>query len=130
MPSTKHLIDKPTIKKMKPGVYIINTARGDIIDSEALLWGLEQNIVAGAGLDVLENEDLLEDPLKLLCNTCTKEDTRTSLMNNMIIDHPRTIVTPHSAFNTTEAVKRILDTSVENIKAWRRGETQNNVVKV
>lgn len=129
LPTTHHLIDKSAIKKMKKGVHIINTARGGIIDSEALLWGLEHDIIGSAGLDVLEDEDLLEDPLKLLCGNCTKEHTRTSLMNNLIIDHPRTIVTPHNAFNTTEAVKRILDTSVENIKCFLRGETQNNVVK-
>ncbi|MBT3816896.1 MAG: hydroxyacid dehydrogenase [Candidatus Magasanikbacteria bacterium] len=125
--STYHMIDKKAIKKMKKGVYIINTARGGLIDSEALVWGLEEGIVGGAGLDVLEGEDLLEDPHKLLCTTCTVKDTRTSLMNNVLIDHKKTIVTPHLAFNTTEAVKRIIDTSIENIIAFSRGESLNDV---
>ncbi|MBU0661211.1 hydroxyacid dehydrogenase [Patescibacteria group bacterium] len=120
--STYHMINKTAIKKMKKGVYIINTARGGLIDSEALLWGLEEGIVAGAGLDVLEGEDLLEDPLKLLCEDCTIKDTRISLINNVLIDHPKTIITPHIAFNTTEAVQRIIDTSTAQIKAFSRGE--------
>ncbi|MCB9798727.1 hydroxyacid dehydrogenase [Candidatus Nomurabacteria bacterium] len=125
--STKHIINKKAIKKMKPGVIIINTARGGLIDSEALVWGLKQNIIGGAGLDVLEGEDLLEDTLKLLNVDCSSDETRLSLMNNMLIDHPNTIVSPHNAFNTHEAVRRIIDTSIDNFKAFHLGNIQNEV---
>lgn len=118
---TAYIIDKKAIKQMKPGVIIVNTARGGLIHSEALLWGLGQNIIAGAGLDVLESENLLEDPCMFAEQTCTMQDVKTTLMNEKLIDHPRTIVTPHNAFNTTEAVTRIIDTSVENIRAFQKG---------
>lgn len=121
--STYHMLGKRAIKQMKPGVLIVNTARGGLIDSEALVWGLEKGIVAGAGLDVLEGEDVFEDPSKLLGHQSTV-DLRTTVMNNILIDHPNTIVTPHNAFNSVEAVKRIISTSVQNIKA---DEAQHNV---
>lgn len=128
-PETTHMINKAAIKKMKKGVYIINTARGGLIDSSALVWGLEKEIVAGAGIDVLEDENLLEDPLLFCEDNCRPEAEKTALMNNIIIDHPRTIVTPHSAFNTIEAVKRILGTSAENMNAFIAGEPTNTVGK-
>jgi D-lactate dehydrogenase len=114
---------------MKKGVVLINTARGGLIDSEALVWGLENNLVGGAGLDVLEEEDLLEDTLKLFQSDCSAKDTRISLMNNILIDHPRTMITPHTAFNTTEAIRRIIDTTVENIKAFLKDEPTHNVIR-
>jgi D-lactate dehydrogenase len=126
---TKHIVNKAAIKKMKKGVVLINTARGGLIDSEALVWGLENNLVGGAGLDVLEEEDLLEDTLKLFQSDCSAKDTRISLMNNILIDHPRTMITPHTAFNTTEAIRRIIDTTVENIKAFLKDEPTHNVIR-
>jgi len=129
LPSTYHVIDKKAIKKMKPGVHIINTARGGLIDSEALVWGLEEGIVAGAGLDVLEGEDLLEDRTKMLYSTLPPKLMKTVLMNEALIAHPRTIVTPHSAFNTHEAVTRILDTTIENVTAFTAGTVQHDVTQ-
>ena len=50
-------------------------------------------------------------------------------MNNILIDHPNTIVTPHNAFNSTEAVTRIMDTTIENIKTYAKQQPQNDVTK-
>ncbi len=127
--STYHMIDKKAVKKMKKGVYIINTARGGLIDPEALVWGLENRQIAGAGLDVLEGEGIVAHPEKLLTKQISGEEIKTSLLDNITIDHPNTIVTPHSAFNSTEALKRILNTTVENIKAFADNQTQNDVTK-
>jgi len=117
-PSTKHMIDKKTLRKMKKGVYIINTARGGLIDPEALVWGLENGHVGGAGLDVFEQEDIMSNPEQLVTSACTPDMTRIGLMNNLIVDHPNTIVTPHNAFNTTEALQRIIDTATEHINSF------------
>lgn len=124
---TTYLVNKKTIKKMKPGVILINTARGGLIRSSDLLWGLEQKIIAAAGLDVLESENLLEDPCLFATHARTHEETEVTLMNNLLIDHPRTIITPHNAFNTTEAVERIIDTSTDNIKQFQQGNVQHIV---
>jgi len=125
-PETHHMINKRAIQKMKDGVYIINTARGGLIDPAALVWGLETGKVAGAGLDTLEQEAFFKTPKKIL-EKPSVADIKRSLMENIIIDHPHTIVTPHNAFNSTEAVKRIIDTSIENIQGFLGGKPQNVV---
>ncbi len=127
-PTTYHMIDKSAVKKMKDGVYIINTARGGLTDPEALVWGLENNKIAGVGTDVLEEETYFQNPQKVLNLKNTEELCRT-LMENVLIDHPNTIVTPHNAFNSVEALKRIIDTSLANIKAFTSGKVQNDVMK-
>jgi len=127
-PTTYHIINKTAVKKMKDGVYIINTARGGLTDPEALVWGLENDKIAGVGTDVLEEETYFQNPEKVL-NLKNGEELRRTLMENILIDHPNTIVTPHNAFNSTEALKRIIDTSLDNIKKFLNGEIQNNVIK-
>ncbi len=128
-PETKHLIDKKAIKKMKKGVYLINTARGELIDSEALVWGLTSNKVAGAGLDVLESEELLAHPEKLFSKTINKTTVKINLMTNIIIDHPNTIITPHNAFNSTESLQRIFSTTVDNIQGFINCQIINEVTQ-
>ena len=127
-PTTYHMINKSAVKKMKDGVYIINTARGGLTDPEALVWGLETGKIAGIGSDVLEEETYFQNPEKVL-NLKNPEEVRRTLMENVLIDHPNTIITPHNAFNSTEALKRIIDTSLDNIKAFLSGKTQNDVIK-
>ncbi|HAO52718.1 TPA: hydroxyacid dehydrogenase [Candidatus Magasanikbacteria bacterium] len=127
-PTTYHMINKSAVKKMKDSVYIINTARGGLTDPEALVWGLETSKIAGIGSDVLEEETYFQNPEKVL-NLKNPEEVRRTLMENVLIDHPNTIITPHNAFNSTEALKRIIDTSLDNIKAFLNGNIQNNVVK-
>ncbi len=127
--STLHMINKSAIKKMKKGVVIINTARGALIKPEALVWGLETGQIGAAGLDVLEEENNIAHHEQLLSDKISPQDIRDTLMDNIIIDHPNTIITPHNAFNSTEALQRIIDTTIENIKSYLINETQNDVTK-
>lgn len=126
-PSTYHMINKRNIKKIKKGAYIINTARGELVEPEAILWALENNQIAGAGLDVLEDEGFVQHEEKIITKGVTDIQIKTNLVNNLLIDHPNTIITPHNAFNTTEALQRIIDTTVENIKGYVNGEVKNDV---
>ncbi len=127
LPTTRHLINKRNIKLMKPGSYLINTARGALIDPEALFLALQSKHLAGAGLDVLEDEEMIQDEEKIFSGACADCDIRTNLMNNLIIDHPNVIVTPHNAFNSTEALERIIVATAENIKNFIAGEPKNVV---
>lgn len=114
-----HLINKENISLMKKGVYLINTARGELIDTEALIWGLKEGIIAGAGIDVLENEKQLKDEKNFLkSGKATKEEKRSILMNHELMKMPNVIVTPHIAFDTQEAIVLILKTTVDNIKGF------------
>jgi D-lactate dehydrogenase len=93
-----------------------------------LVKALEEGIISAAGLDVLEEEGDMSDEMKLLTDPHPKlEELKNVLANNYLINHPRVIVTPHIAFNTEEAVKRILDTTIENITSFTKGETKNRV---
>jgi D-lactate dehydrogenase len=127
---TRHLISKSSILKMKRGVYIINTARGGLIDHEALLWGLSSGHVAGAGLDVLEAEDTLQHPDHLVLSQQSARDIKLTLMQRELINHPQVIVTPHNAFNSREALERIIVVTIENILDFSAGAAKNIVLPI
>ncbi len=129
MKETHHILNVDNIGKMKKGSIIINTARGGLIETEALVKGLREGILDGVGLDVLEEEGFIEDETRLLFGAHPSEGSlKTTLANHYLIDHPSAIITPHNAFNTVEAIHRILDTVTENIKAFSSGEEKNIIV--
>ena len=124
-----HLINKENISMMKKGVYLINTARGELVDTAALVWGIQEGIIAGAGLDVLEGERQLKEEIEILSNAGAGvlEDYKTLLEDHMLIDMPNVIVTPHIAFYTHEAVSEILKITLENIQGFLSGSLVNLV---
>ncbi|HOX41539.1 MAG TPA: NAD(P)-dependent oxidoreductase [bacterium] len=124
---TIHLINKHNVLKIKKGAYIINTARGALIETEVLLQTLKDGIIAGAGLDVFEGEAEIKEECELInCNT-SKNLLRLNVANNILLKDPRVIATPHNAFNSQEAIERILNTTLENIEAIKRNEKYNLV---
>lgn len=126
--ATKHMINEQSIYHIKRGAVLINTARGGLIQTSALVKALEEGIISAAGLDVLEEEGDMMDEDNLLTNPHPKmEELKNVLANHYFINHPRVIVTPHIAFNTEEAVRRILETTLQNILAFTRGEIKNCV---
>ncbi len=123
---THHMINRETIKKMKQGSILINTARGGLVESEALVAALEDGTIAGAGLDVLEGEGFMDNESALLGSEAPRlEDLKHVIANQYFIDHPRVIVTPHNAYNSREAIERILTTTCENITAFAAGKPIN-----
>jgi len=127
---THHLINSENIGGIKKGAYLINTARGAVVETEALVGALKSGILAGAALDVLEEEGDLADATVLLSAPHPNEATlKVMLQNHYLIDHPRVIVTPHLAFNTKEAVERILNTTLENIRSFSAGTPTNTVAR-
>ena len=128
MKETHHIINKDNILKMKKGSVLINTARGPLVETDALVGALESGHLAGAGLDVFEEEDVAKDELGYLLSGSDKSDLKVVLENHKLIDMDNVIVTPHSAFNTKEAKTRILDTTLENINSFvDSGEAKNLV---
>lgn len=126
MKETFHIINMESVKKMKKGSVLINTARGTLVETEALAYGLREGILLGVGLDVLEEEAFVEDEAKLLFAPHPNEESlKTTLVNHYLIDHPRAIIAPHNAFNTDEAIRRILDTATENMKSFERNQPIN-----
>lgn len=127
-PHTQDMLSDAAFDRMKHGVIIINTARGSLIDSRALIQALRSGKVAGAGLDVLPDEPLIREEAELICSIfCDQSDLRDLVANHVLLRMPNVVVTPHSAFNTREAVARIVQTTVANISAFIDGRLQNVV---
>ncbi len=124
---TKHLINRDAIAKMKDGVIIINTSRGGVIDTDALYEGLKSGKIKGAGLDVIEDEKLVMEEAQLHHISPEKQEWKALVENLEILRMPNVVFTPHNAFNSQEALERILDTTVENLKAAAAGKVINTV---
>jgi D-lactate dehydrogenase len=126
LPATHHLINLQNISQIKKGAYLINTARGAVVETAALVAALEGGILAGAGLDVLEEEGDMQDEMHLLAHGHPKqEELEVILENHYLMSHPRVLVTPHVAFDTREAIERIINTTVGNIIAFAAGAPTN-----
>jgi len=120
-PENIHLVNERTIAQMKQGVYLLNTSRGKLIDSAALVKGLKSGRIGGAGLDVYEEETdyFFEDR----SDSVITDDILARLMS-----FPNVIVTSHQAFFTTEAVRNIAETTLHNIAAFARyGKPENAI---
>ncbi|MFH1186558.1 MAG: NAD(P)-dependent oxidoreductase [Candidatus Levyibacteriota bacterium] len=125
---TEHIINMQNINKFKKGSVLINTARGSLVETQAILEGLEKGILAGAGIDVLEEECSLKEERELLTNEFLKScDIKTQLLNHVLLLRPDVIITPHNAFNSKEALTQILDITASNIKAFLNGSKLNIV---
>ncbi len=146
-PGTYHLLNRAAFAKCKRGVVIVNTARGSLIDTEALIEALDSGIVRSAGLDVLEDErvfqqetiDLIgsqildrlhsdEQPSELRTSNFERINELQRIMRNAdLIARPNVVFTPHIAFNSVEAVERINTVTAENIRAFCVGSPVNLV---
>lgn len=125
---THHLINSLNVFKIKKGAFLINTARGELVETEALLKALTEGHIAGAGLDVLESERQLKEEAELLSNGAEKiKDFKTLLQNHILINMPQVVITPHIAFFSKEAVEEILKVTIQNIKSFISGSPTNVV---
>jgi len=125
---THHLINMNNIKKVKKGALFINTARSGIIEPKALYYAIEKNIFSGAGLDVFEGEELLKEENQMLTKNVSVEHLETLLKRNILLRRENVIITPHIAFDSMEAIERILDTTVENIISFFEGKNYHKVI--
>ncbi len=124
---TAHIINEERLAHFKQGSYLINTARGGLVETDALVRALHDRRLAGVGIDVLEGEEFLKNELQFLSEEHTEEEMRSVLEDHILLEQDNVVVTPHNAFNTKEAHFRNLQTTVENIKAFITGSPQNLV---
>src|SRR5581483_5652328 len=118
LPATHHLLDASRLDSMKAGAVLINTARGELVDTSALVERLHGGHLGGAALDVIEGETLLRYPeqIALLGNNAPAEAAmRHSVEISALQKMPNVIVSPHNAYNTVEAVAKINQTTTQNI---------------
>jgi len=118
MPATDgnyHIINKNSIKMMKEGVFIINTARGSLINTDDLIEAIEDKKIGGVALDVIENE------ANLYYN-----DLKSEILNNkdlaILKSFPNVIITPHTAFYTNQAVSDMVENSIKSCVLFKEGK--------
>ena len=125
--ATHHLVNRERLQQMKPGALLVNAARGALVDTAALIWALNEGILGGAGLDVLEGEELVEDERHLLTDAASEEQLRMLLRHHLLVRRDNVVVTPHIGFYSKEAMQRITQTTLENINAYLQGQPKNLV---
>lgn len=113
---THHLINSKNISLFKKDAILINTARGGLVDTTALIKSLKKKRIGGAGLDVLEGEEFIGEEAELLHPKMSKEQKKEVFEDHELMEMDNVILTPHMAFYSEEALKRILDTTIENVK--------------
>jgi D-lactate dehydrogenase len=120
-PATHHLINREAFALMKQGVILINTSRGALIDSQALIAALKSGHVGAAGLDVYEEEEgiFFQD----LSEQVLQDDTLARLLT-----FPNVLITAHQGFLTHEALANIAETTLANVAAFERGGPLENEV--
>jgi D-lactate dehydrogenase len=144
-PHTYHLLNRDAFARCKRGVLVINTARGALIDTQALREALDEGIVGGAGLDVLQDERVLRDPvahiisgdiIKHLRSDDLAHEARDAervrelqelMLGDAVIQRSNVVFTPHVAFNSVEAVERRNKITVENITSFLAGQPANRI---
>jgi D-lactate dehydrogenase len=124
---THHLLGREQFARMKPGVMLVNTARGGLIDTDALVEALESGKLGGAGLDVLEGEELIKEEKQLLQQPLDVERLRMAVRNRVLLARDNVVFTPHNAFNSREALVRILEVTLANLEAFRAGQPVHRV---
>ena len=124
---THHLVDRALLGRFKRGALLVNTARGGLVDTDALLWALDEGILRGAGLDVLEGEEALTEDRRLLAARPDEARLRTLVENQELMGRENVVVTPHIGFDSVEAVQRIADVTARNVAAFLQGRPQNLV---
>jgi D-lactate dehydrogenase len=120
-PETRYLINANTIAQMKPGVMLINTSRGGLIDTSAVIEGIKSGKIGYLGIDVYEQEDELF--FQDLSDTIIQDDTFQLLQS-----FPNVVITAHQAFLTRNALEGIATTTLSNITDFERGQSLKNEV--
>jgi D-lactate dehydrogenase len=121
LPETHHLIDAEAISQMKQGVMLINTSRGGLIDTSAVIGGIKSGKIGYLGIDVYEQEDELF--FQDMSDTIIQDDTFQLLQS-----FPNVVITAHQAFLTRNALEGIADTTLSNITDFERGQPLKNEV--
>lgn len=125
---THHLINYQLLSKLKDDSYLINTSRGGILDTLALLRVLKSGKLLGVGLDVQEEESaLMEESNGKKGEHWKKANKKIIAANHVLMKMNNVLITPHNAYNTDEALMRILNTTIENIKGYKKKKFVNLV---
>lgn len=127
--TTVGMIGERQFQSMKDGAILINTARGDVVDTEALVRALASGKLRAAGLDVLPQEPLIREEAEIFRKKAMLKasDLQVLIANHVLLRFPNVIVTPHNAYNTDAALGRIMRTTIANIEEFATGRPINMI---
>lgn len=117
-----HLINNKAISKMKKGSILINTSRGEIVDTVALIKALDSGQLAGAGLDVLEGEEIIREEKQLLEDEKNLRSLQQAVEDHILLSKDNVVFTPHIAFYSKEALNRIIHETIQIIKNFSKNK--------
>lgn len=126
--ATRYLLGEAEFAAMRAGSVLINTARGNIIEMDALVRAISSGKIRAAGIDVLPQEPLIRDEAEVFRSQSVGLDAmRELLAYHVLANSPNVILTPHIAYNTDEALQRLIATTIANISAFAAGAPVNLV---
>lgn len=125
--ATHHLINRNNISLIKKGAILINTSRGAVVETEALLEALDNGILSGVGIDVVEGEEIIKEEKELLHDPNKLKKLATLGKLRLLIQRDNVVFTPHIAFYSKEALHRIINTTIENINCFLQRNPKNCV---
>lgn len=128
--ATHHMVNRDNIGLIKRGALLINTSRGAVVETEALISALNEGIIAGVGLDVFEGEESIKEETELLVQGLPGDKMREILLSYALLHRENVVITPHIAFYSQEALQRIMQTTQENILGFLEGRPVNLVAAV
>ncbi len=122
LPSTHHLINRENIKLVKRGSYLVNTSRGAVVETEAIVWALKEGVLDGVALDTFEGEEVWAEEELIIFREdkdVSPEILKKALESFALSHFENVILTPHNAYNTHEAIMRILEKTIKNIISFK-----------
>lgn len=126
---TKHIFNRNSLALLRPGTFLVNTSRGPVVETEAIIEGLRGGKLAGVALDTFESEQLLIEGEPFLPEDVSQAELRKALSTYHLLHSDRVILSPHNAYNTEEALQRIVDATIANLEAFASdSETPNRIL--
>ena len=115
---TFHILNEENYSSLKRGSIIVNTSRGALIQSKALINALDEKLIRGAGLDVLESEQLMKQTHNQIVTLPPERELAEAYLNHLLIGMENVLITPHNAFNSDESIRRLVDGNIQSIQSF------------
>ncbi len=126
--SNHHFINRKVLKMMKKGAVFVNTSRGAIADTDALVWAMKTGQLSGVGLDVIEGEEYIKEEKELLQKTKNLAALKQLAEGHELLRMDNVVFTPHIAFYSQEALERIINQTIDHIQSFIRGKPDEKAI--
>jgi D-lactate dehydrogenase len=115
---THHIFNRDSLKITPWNTFLVNTSRGPVVETEAVIEGLREGRLAGVALDTFESEEVVMEEQLYAADYLSQAELRNALATYHLLRSDRVILSPHNAYNSEEALQRIVDTTIANLEAF------------